>query len=307
MNTRILLKARPTQAQLDDRLRAPRPDGLELYLDTVDLATDAAMDGIVGRLEACGLPSDFAFLVEGPIRSLDGEFFDLTRDSDADRELSRRLVALAKRIGAKGANVHNIAPDADPHHLTLDERARLLDRAVGPARFFADLAIAADIVPTIENMPPFLRMRESGWYYSAIGMPPQDMVAVVEAVPGLKVILDTSHAQLYLNVRHGVDEAVPGQDLGPLRRFVATAPGVDTLDEYVDVLGNTLMSCHIANAAGLLGEGLPYDEGDIDLDRLLRRLDGFASYLVTETLEPDNNRADLMREARVRALLALGR
>ena len=33
--------------------------------------------------------------------------------------------------------------------------------------------------------------------------------------------------------------------------------------------------------------------------RLIRR------YLVTETLEPDNNRADLMREARERALLAL--
>ena len=39
----------------------------------------------------------------------------------------------------------------------------------------------------------------------------------------------------------------------------------------------------------------------------MRRLDGHASYLVTETLEPDNNRADLMREARERALLALGR
>ncbi len=307
MRTKILLKARPTQAQLDDRLRDPRPDGLELYLDTVDLATDEAMDGIVARLDACALPSDFAFLVEGPIRSLDGEFFDLTRDSEADRELSRRLIALAKRIGARGANVHAIAPDADPTHLTPGERRRLLDKAVGPARFFADLAIEAGIVPTLENMPPILRMRESGWYYSAIGMPPQDMVALAEAVPGIKVILDTSHAQLYLNVRRGVDEEVPGQDLGPLRRFVAEAPGVDTIHEYVDALGDTLMSCHVANAAGLLGEGLPYGEGDIDLDSLLRRLDGHTAYLVTETLEPDNNRADLMREARKRALLALGR
>jgi sugar phosphate isomerase/epimerase len=247
------------------------------------------------------------FLVEGPIRSLDGEFFDLTRDSEADRELSRRLVALAKRIGAQGANVHAIAPDADPRHLTPDERRRLLDKAVGPARFFADLAVDAGIVPTLENMPPILRMRESGWYYSAIGMPPQDMVALAEAVSGIRVILDTSHAQLYLNVRRGVDEAVPGQDLTPLRQFVADAPGVDTLDQYVDALGDTLMSCHVANAAGLLGEGLPYGEGDIDLDQLLRRLDGQAEFLVTETLEPDNNRADLMREARERALRALGR
>jgi hypothetical protein len=133
------------------------------------------------------------------------------------------------------------------------------------------------------------------------------MVALAEAVSGIRVILDTSHAQLYLNVRRGVDEAVPGQDLTPLRQFVADAPGVDTLDQYVDALGDTLMSCHVANAAGLLGEGLPYGEGDIDLDQLLRRLDGQAEFLVTETLEPDNNRADLMREARERALRALGR
>jgi sugar phosphate isomerase/epimerase len=265
------------------------------------------MDGIVARLEACHLPSDFVLLVEGPIRSLDGEFFDLTRDSEADRELSRRLVGLAQRIGAVGANVHAIAPDADPHHLTPDARRRLLERARGPARFFADLALESGIVPTIENMPPFLRMRESGFYYSAIGMPPQDMVEIVEAVPGLKVILDTAHAQLYLNVRRGVHEEVPGQDLAPLRHFVAEVPGVDTIDEYVDVLGDTLAVSHVANAAGLLGEGLPYGEGDLDLDRLLRRLDTQARYLVTETLEPNNDRADLMREARQRALLALGR
>src|SRR3954465_13120613 len=135
MSTRILLKARPTQAQLDDRLRDPRPDGLELYLDTVDLATDEAMDGIVARLDAAGLPSDFVLLVEGPIRSLDGEFFDLTRDSEADRELMRRLIGLSQRIGAIGANVHAIAPDRDPAGLTLENRERLLQQALGPTRF----------------------------------------------------------------------------------------------------------------------------------------------------------------------------
>src|SRR3954449_8933987 len=166
MTTQILLKARPTQAQLDDRLRAPRPDGLELYLDTVDLATDEAMDGIVERLEACALPSDFVLLVEGPIRSLDGQFFDLTRDSEADRELTRRLIDLSKRIGAVGANVHAIAPDRDPAALTLKNRERLLHQALGPPRLFAERALGAGIVPTIENMPPILRMRENAFYYS---------------------------------------------------------------------------------------------------------------------------------------------
>jgi sugar phosphate isomerase/epimerase len=307
MTAQILLKARPTAAQLADRLRSPGLEGLELYLDTVDLASDEAMDGVVANLNACGLPSEFVLLVEGPIRSLDGEFFDLTRDSEADRELSRRLVSLAKRIGAVGANVHAIAPDGSPASLTLENRETLLAKALGPTRFFADLALAAGIVPTLENMPPILRMREAGYFYSAIGMPPQDMTELASAVPGVKVILDTSHAQLYLNVRRGIQEDVPGQDLGPLRRFCLEAPGVDTLDEYVDILGDTVMTSHVANAGGLLGEGWPYGEGDIDLDRLIRTLDTRVSYLVTETLEPDNNCADLMREARERALMALGR
>src|SRR5829696_2513172 len=104
MTPAILLKARPTTAQLADRLRAPVPDGLELYLDTVDLASPGAMDGVVENLNAAGLPSDFVLLVEGPIRSLDGAFFDLSRDSEADRELMRRLIDLSRRIGALGAN-----------------------------------------------------------------------------------------------------------------------------------------------------------------------------------------------------------
>ena len=98
---------------------------------------------------------------------------------------------------------------------------------------------------------------------------------------------------------------MPGQDLDPLRRFIADAPGVDTIDEYVEVLGETTIASHVANAGGLLGEGWPYGEGDLDLDALLPKLARRAAYLVTETLEPDHNRADLMREARERALLAL--
>src|SRR5688572_33111316 len=89
MTPSILLKARPTPTQLADRLREPVPDGLELYLDTADLASPEAMDGVVANLDACDLPSDFVLLVEGPIRSLDGEFFDLTRDSEARSEERR--------------------------------------------------------------------------------------------------------------------------------------------------------------------------------------------------------------------------
>jgi sugar phosphate isomerase/epimerase len=307
MTPSILLKARPTPAQLADRLREPMPDGIELYLDTVDLATAEAMDGVVANLEACQLPSDFILLVEGPIRSLDGEFFDLTRDSEADRELTRRIVDLSRRIGALGANVHAIAPDENPAALTLENRARLLEQALGPLRYFADLALGADIVPTIENMPPILRMRESGFFFSAIGMPPQDMTVLARAVPGVKVILDVAHTELYLNVRRGVEEVIPGRDVSALRRFCAEAPGADTIEEYVDLLGDTLMTSHVADAAGLLGEALPYGQGEVALDELMRYLAERVTYLVTETLEPDNNRAEFMRDAQVKIQRALAR
>jgi hypothetical protein len=311
MTVPVLLKARPTPAQLADRLREPVPDGLELYLDTVDLASQDAMDGVVANLDAARLPSDFVLLVEGPIRSLDGEFFDLSRDSEADRELMRRLIGLSARIGAVGANVHAIAPDRRPAALTLENRDRLLRQALGPTRFLADLAMGCGIVPTIENMPPILRMRERAFFYTAIGMPPQDLVALCEAVPGVRVILDVAHTQLYLNVRRGLDlaedEVVEGEDIGPLRRFVAEAPGADSFEEYIGVLGETLMTSHVANAGGLLGEALPYAEGELDLDPLMRRLAERVSYLVTETLEPDNNRAVYMREAQARINAALGR
>jgi sugar phosphate isomerase/epimerase len=307
MTPAILLKARPTAAQLADRLRAPVPDGLELYLDTVDLASPDAMDTVVANLDTAGLPSDFVLLVEGPIRSLDGQFFDLSRDSEADRELTRRLIDLSRRIGALGANVHAIAPDRDPAGLTLANRERLLEQALGPTRYLADLALAADIVPTIENMPPILRMRESAFFYSAIGMPPHDLVTLCEAVPGVKVILDVAHTQLYLNVRRGIDEEVGDEDIGPLRRFVAEAPGVDSFDGYIQVLGETLVTSHVANASGLLGEALPYGEGDLDLDALMRTLARRVRYLVTETLESDNNHAVFMREAQTRISAALAR
>ena len=303
----VLLKARPTPAQLADRLQAPVPDGLELYLDTVDLSSQEAMDGVVANLDSAGLPSDFTLLVEGPIRSLDGEFFDLARDSEADRELMRRLIGLSARIGAIGANVHAIAPDRNSAALTLENRERLLQQSLGPTRYFADLALGVGIVPTLENMPPILRMRESAFFYTAIGMPPQDMVALCEAVPGVKVILDVAHTELYLNVRRGVQEDVNGEDIGPLRRFVAEAPGADSFEEYIRILGDTLMTSHVANASGLLGEALPYTEGDLDLDTLMRHLAERVSYLVTETLEPDNNRAVFMREAQDRINRALGR
>ena len=49
------------------------------------------------------------------------------------------------------------------------------------------------------------------------------------------------------------------------------------------------------------------NEGRFDLDAAVPLLAAHARYLVTETLEPDNDRAVHMREAQARIAAALGR
>jgi hypothetical protein len=67
-----------------------------------------------------------------------------------------------------------------------------------------------------------------------------------------------------------------------------------------------LLTCHVANSAGLLGEGEPYDRGDLDLDALIAGLAPRVEYFVTETLEIDHDRAVEMRRALERMRRCLG-
>src|SRR5258707_11823540 len=103
---KIVMKARPTAEQLADRLRAPAPEGLELYLDAVDVAPDDYLPRLLDRVAAAAPPRGFTFLVEGPVRSLDGSFFDLTVDSPANRQVCDRLAAVGGALGAVSACVH---------------------------------------------------------------------------------------------------------------------------------------------------------------------------------------------------------
>ena len=308
MTAQVLLKARPTAAQLADRLAPPVPDGLELYLDTADLASNEAMDGVVtasGRVE---LPAGFTLLVEGPDPLLGRR---VLRPDPRQRGGPRAFPAARRpeqRIGARGANVHAIAPDADPAALTPENRSALLEQAVGPARYFAELALAAGIMPTVENMPPILRMRESGFYYSAIGMPPQDLTELVARVAGLRVVLDVSHAQLYLNVRRGVDEPIDGHDIWPappIRRRCAGSRHVPGLRRRA----RRRRSSHATSPtpAACSGRGCRTARATSIWTRSCPRWRSGLRYLVTETLEPDNDRAVLMRDAQARMLRALGR
>jgi FlaA1/EpsC-like NDP-sugar epimerase len=54
---------------------------------------------------------------------------------------------------------------------------------------------------------------------------------------------------------------------------------------------------HVSNAHGILGEGLPYGTGDLDLDPFVRRLAALVPFIVAEISEPDPLESTSMRAA----------
>jgi hypothetical protein len=307
-DAKLLLKARPTPRQLADRLRPVDgvwPDGIELYLAAADLAEDEVMDAAIARIRAAQTPPGFVWLIEGPVDSLDGADFDVTRESPADSLVVRRLGRMAAAIGARAVNIHVIAPSPDLSRLSLDCRARLLDSAVPFLHEFVRVMQAAGTLPTVEHMPPVLRMRRNDFSFTPIGMASADFRDLAEQVDGLRVLVDTSHAGLYLNARKLPPD--PAHDWSaPLRRFLDQLP--EEPEDLVDFLGSfpRLENAQISNAAGVLGEGLRYGEGDFDLDPSIAWLGSRVQHIVTETLEADNDDARNMREALVRMRAVLG-
>src|SRR5204862_8128082 len=54
---------------------------------------------------------------------------------------------------------------------------------------------------------------------------------------------------------------------------------------------------HVSDAHGLLGEGLPYGSGELELDPVVRRLGELVPFIVAEINEPDPARAVEMKRA----------
>ncbi len=304
---RILLKARPTPAQLRDRLAPPRPDGLELYLDPRDLAPDDWLPRLRAIMAGAPRAADgFAYVVEGPIRALDGPPFDVTRGAPADEETLVRLTRFGGELRASAAVIHLSAPTEDPAALAPGRREAALDRALPLLERYAALCREAGLTPTIENIPPIGQLREGAASFSPLGVEPEDLARCCEAVPGLGITFDTSHAGLYIEALR-VDPAAVEPALRPVVGAYAPRARARTLDEYFAVIEPWLVNVHVSNAAGLLGEGLPYGAGRFDLDALMPRLGAAARFLTTETLEADHDRAIHMREAQARIAAALGR
>lgn len=302
---KILLKARPTAEQLADRLADPVPDGLELYLDASDISGERWLATLEARLAALDVPAGFVWVVEGPLRSLDGSFFDLSRPTAANMEVIRRLVAFGRAVGASAAVIHAIAPTTQAEAFSREICNQALQESLPLLRFYAKLCRENDIVPTIENVPPVTKMRESRLMHSLIGMAPADMIFLTENTEGLRVTFDLSHAQLYLNAAASCPSAVP-EEIAPLVSYLSRSRTVSTIADYIDTIDRLVLEAHFSNARGLFGEGLAYNDGEIELDWVVMRLRQTAEYLVTETIEPDPRKAILMREAqrRMTAVLA---
>ncbi len=297
--TKVLLKGRPTAVQLADRLASPVPDGLELYLDASDISGDGWFEKLLENIARAACPPGFSWIVEGPLRSLDGKYFDITEASEANLEVVSRLVRFASALGAAGVVIHAIAPVGSTAALTADGRGRALDAGMGFLTRYAGLCTEAGLVPSIENIPPVARMREGTYTYSLLGVDPNDLLLFAREIRGLRAVLDISHCGLFLNAlsmpAHAVEE-----DLAPLLRWLQGQSATRSMRECISSLGPILWNSHISNARGLLEEGLSYGDGDSDIDSLLPLLAGVAEFVVTETLEPDADNAVYMREAQRR-------
>jgi hypothetical protein len=62
------------------------------------------------------------------------------------------------------------------------------------------------------------------------------------------------------------------------------------LERFVEELGPAAEVAHVSNAAGILGEGLLYDDpaGELDLDPVVARIGQLVPYVVAEINEPDH-------------------
>jgi nucleoside-diphosphate-sugar epimerase/sugar phosphate isomerase/epimerase len=281
----LQLKAAPRPDQLADRLDGGPWDGIEIALMPDDIVTDDALDRAVWTVGDVGVHlHQPAVTAEAPVTWPSGAFVRVDRLDDEARSGLERSAEFAARVGSPVLTVHLFVP------LSPDEF-----KVAGPVdegaveeflRFYASTCTSRGVTPLIENVPPILRMRTGGVFLSPIGGHWRDLLEWRERVPDLGFTIDTSHAALF-------------------RSFVAVYPGLFRLesaedlelDRYVEELGPSADVAHVSDAHGLLGEGLPYGAGELDLDPVVRRLGELVRFIVAEINEPDPARSVDMKRA----------
>ena len=281
----LQLKAAPRPEQLADRLDGGPWDGIEIALMPDDIVTDDALDRAVRTVGDVGVHlHQLAVTAEAPVMWPSGAFVRVDRLDDEARAGLERSAEFAARVGSPVLTIHLFVP------LSPDEL-----RAAGPLdeaavekflHFYVSACTSRGVMPLIENVPPILRMRKGGVFLSPVGGHWRDLLDWRERVPELRFTVDTSHAALF-------------------QSFAAVYPslfGLESaedleLDRYVEELGPQAEVAHVSDAHGLVGEGLPYGAGELDLDPVVRRLGELVPFIVAEINEPDPARSVDMKRA----------
>ncbi|MFN2616389.1 MAG: polysaccharide biosynthesis protein [Thermoleophilaceae bacterium] len=292
-----LLKAAPEPDQIADRLEGGPWEGLELCLAPAHVESEAALLRAAEAVQTTA-GNGLRLTAEAPVAWPSGAFVRVDRLDDDARSGIERSADFARAIGSPVLTLHLFAPQAPDEF----ERAR---SAPGPdvdeqeierfLRFYAGACATRGVRPLIENVPPVLRMRTGGVYLSPIGGHWRDLQEWRARVPELGFTLDTSHAALF-------------------RSFAAAYPGLfgvssdEELDlpRYVEELGPAAEVAHVSDAHGVLGEGLPYGVGELELDPVVRRLGELVPFLVAEINEPDPARSGDMKAGYAAVRAALG-
>ena len=276
----VLLKAAPEPDQLADRLEGGPWQGIELGLNTAHVASESALARAIEASRAALNGLDMAVTAEAPLTWPSGSFVSVDKLDEEARTGIARSVQFAAAVGSPVLTLHLFVPQApDEYQPAVDENA-----IESFLRFYAETCVAGGVTPLIENVPPVLRMRTGGVYLSPVGGHWRDLLHWRERVPELRFTIDTSHAALF-------------------RSFAAAYPtlfGLASEDEldlarYVEELGPLAEVAHISDAHGLLGEGLPYGRGELELDPVVRRLAELVPYVVAEIAEPDHRRSEDMK------------
>jgi nucleoside-diphosphate-sugar epimerase/sugar phosphate isomerase/epimerase len=277
-----LLKAAPVRSQLRDRLEGGRWRGLEVCLAPAHVASDEAVAGAIATVREVAADRPLTLTAEAPVAWPSGAFVRVDRLDDEARTGIERSARFAAGIGSPVLTIHLFTPlSPEEFRASRSPSEGEIERFLSA---YAEACAEHGVVPLIENVPPVLRMRTGGVFLSPVGGHWRDLVRWRERIPALGFTLDTSHAALF-------------------RSFVAAYPALFglasdeglELERYVEELGPDAAVAHVSDAHGLLGEGLPYGDGELDLDPVVRRLGELVPFVVAEINEPDHGRSPNMK------------